>query len=155
LHIAPATLTDAHYLKSRLRQVDRAEVEAGTGRKAEEILPLSFSVSSVAYTVRETAEGNPIAMFGAAPSPHNSYLGVVWMLCTSKMSKVSKAFLKEMPTILNQLSLVFPDGLHNLALFHPSRDKYLRWIEKAGFTLDYDGILKRGEHHFIYFYRKP
>lgn len=151
MHISEATVADAHYLKSRLRASDRAELKA-TGRTPEETVPLAQAVSAACYTVRAEEGGKPLAMYGVAPTPELEYVGTVWMLCTAGVYKVSKSFLKEVPRILAGFMLLYPEGLHNVALLRKDNDVNLRWIKACGFT--FKDVVARNGHPFIYFIKE-
>jgi hypothetical protein len=149
--ITDATVADVHYLKTRLRASDRAELKA-LGKKPETVLPLAYEFSDVVYAVRETESGKPLAIFGVTPTAGTEGVGTVWMLCTPMIRKVSKSFLKQVPGILREFHELYPEGLHNIALFTQANRLNLKWIQSCGFSFG-ELVVSNGKP-FIYFFKK-
>lgn len=152
MHISPATLSDAYYLRTRLRVSDRREIHA-TGRSVKAVVPASYECSTKVYTVRAEEGGKPIAIYGVAPTPGQPEVGTVWMLSTHSIRLVSKSFFKQVPKILEEFQEIYPAGLHNLALLRDNKVT-LEWLHRLGFS--FGPIVEQNGNPFIYFhYRKP
>jgi hypothetical protein len=148
--VRPATLADAHYLKSRLRQADRAEVKAGTRRSPQEIVPLSFALSTACFAICKEGDDRPIALYGVSPQHEGPCKdGIVWMLCSPRIKEVSKSLLRSAPDLVRELQQYYPK-LHNVV--HARNATGVKWVRAAGFQLHY-ATLVNGEP-FIYFSTK-
>jgi hypothetical protein len=147
--IRPATLEDAVWLSSRLRSEDAREVETGTGRKPEEVLPESFQAAEECYTVRRVFEGklrpNPVALFGVASG------GIVWFLGSDEVRLCALSIVREAPVWLDYMSRRYPGGLWNFA---DSRNSlHVRWCHLTGFTLGAPVPIR--DVPFYYIHRPP
>jgi len=134
IDVRPATRADAEFIASNLRAEDRAEVEAATGRSPEEIVPLSFDLSTQCYAIRHASvsqvDDQPCAIFGVADDSEAG-LGIVWLLATDDVYAVRRSVLEIAPEYLDRLSAQYPLGLHN-AVDHRNL-LHLRWCLKSGF----------------------
>lgn len=90
--VRPAELLDVHYLASRLRAEDVVEIKAACGRRVGDVL--RECIRSGRSWVGVDAEG-PFGVFGVAPAPHESGVGVPWMLATERLEKHTLQFLRE------------------------------------------------------------
>lgn len=144
--IRDAYIEDAHYLKTRLRQADAAEVRAATGRRPEAIVPLSFELSVRKYVLQSDTDERPIAMYGVAPDPKVPDAGIVWMLCTPRIKEVSKSLLRAAPDLVRELQQHYPT-LHNIV--HARNLTSVRWVQSAGFEIG-GGIMLHSEPFFYF-----
>src|SRR5665213_1297046 len=118
-----AVLRDAVWVGARLRPEDEQEVRTVTGAAPRWAVPVAFRSSKKCTAMRYTdtlgrTDRHALAIFGVADDPHYPQLGSVWMLATPRISKVSVAFIKAAPTILDDLGAGYA-GLH-LSLIHIS-----------------------------------
>lgn len=135
IDVSPATRADAEYLASRLRAEDRAEVQTATGLSPEEVVPLSFDLSTQCYAIRRAspqADDHPCVIFGVADDPEVEGLGLVWLLASDEVSAVRASVLACAPHFLNAMSRDYPLGLYNHV---DDRNRlHLGWCMKTGFT---------------------
>jgi hypothetical protein len=135
LTVRPATLGDAEWIGARLRPEDKLEVETATGKPAVEVVPVSFSLSVEAYTVRLTTMGkvepDPCVLFGLCSHP-NVDLGIMWMVCTSEIHKAPFSIAREARFWIEHFQRLFPAGLSNLV--DARNGLHLRWLKILGFT---------------------
>jgi hypothetical protein len=127
--VRPANKADAIYLAPRLRQADRDECLAATGRTPEEELP--GSVLSNTYTILDPA-GVPIGLFGVHPLLTMPHVGAAWMVATDDLPKYARQFMTETPAWIDRLHEAFPVLVN---LVDARNTVHIKWIEWAGFTL--------------------
>lgn len=153
--IRPASFEDAIWLSSRLRAEDKQEIETGTGRSSQEIVPLSFALSTECYTVRRAVGDkllpDPVAIFGACPDATDPTRGIIWFLGTPDVRLCALSIVRESGYWLNHLSRPYGSGLFNYA---DSRNSlHLRWCQLTKFSLgepvDINGVA------FIPIHRAP
>lgn len=145
--IREATLKDAYYLRTRLRNADRKEVEIASGSKPEVIVPQAYENSTICNVICADEGSNPVGIYGVVPQPGIPNVGVVWLLATPGIRKVSKSFLQASPGIISGLCIAYPGGIHNIVWM--KNILHVKWIQAAGFKLGAMSI-HRGEP-FIYF----
>lgn len=127
INIRQATITDACYLCTRLRQQDQDEVQASHGVTGEQAVLLSFARAGISYVA--VLDGRPICLFGVTPAPYGGY---PWLLGTDAMEQLPvtffrtsrayiKAFLQEFGYLEN-----YVDARNTLSI------QWLRWL---GFTI--------------------
>lgn len=149
IEIRPATEGYAAYIGRNLREADEREVWAATGRLPSRVVVESFRISSRVFTAHRGGRELPYAIFGVADSHEDSRLGVVWMLCTTEVSRVPLETLKSGPEWLDRLSKDYPRGLHSLA--HKENLLHVRWCHLSGFE-ELGEVQHRG-HPFIHIHR--
>lgn len=155
LTIRPATREEAEWVGRNLREEDREEVIAGTGRAPEEVLPLSFDLSEHCYTIRLTGpdgkpEEHPAVIFGVAADPLYEGVGLVWLLATRAIARAPLSILKEASFWLDHFNRQYR-ALHNIV--YARNDLHLRWLQLTGFQLR-DTVQHNG-HDYIYAVRFP
>ena len=116
-------------LAPALREADKQEIYATSGKSGLEGLRLSYDASPVRYSIMEGEE--PVAMFGVCPDSDNS--GVVWLLASDALKHRSTQFLRE--------SKKYIDTLHeeaNADLLWNLTDKrnvvHHKWLRWCGFS---------------------
>lgn len=136
LTIRPATLEDAQWLSTNLREDDVREIETASGRSPQEVVPLSFRVSSECYTIRFTdstgrIEDKPVAIFGVSSDPEPGW-GVMWLLGTTGIRRGSLSIIREATKWLDHWNEKYPKGIHNIV--DTRNDLHVRWLQLMGFS---------------------
>lgn len=119
---------DVPVLAATLRDADRDEVLAASGRTPLEALTDGLRWSSPAYTLVD-GEGTPIAMLGVVPL--DDLAGSVWLLGTDGIQKESIRFLRGSRLGLQKLHEVRP-VLTNAV--DARNTLHIRWLQWLGFT---------------------
>jgi hypothetical protein len=153
IRITPAQSWEAHYVASHLRPEDEQECLAASGKKPQQALMEAFKLSKQVYAIRPQqglmVELNPVALFGVCDYPAMPQWGLVWLLGTTSLSRVSRSIMHEAPHWLDLMGKGFKSGLHTLS---DSRNAlHQRWLLRNRFeplgTIDHDGV------PFIYYQR--
>jgi hypothetical protein len=138
LHITPATKEEAEWLAPRLREMDKKEVWASSGKSPEEVLPLSWELSTKSgkcYTIRGRDNTDPIAIFGVAdgsiPTEHYR-TGVLWMLGTPGVEGEAIQVCRAAGPWIEYLGEDF-DFLWNVVW--NENKLHLRWLSWLGFDV--------------------
>ncbi len=126
--IRPARAADVELI--RLRAEDTAEVTCGGFRSGLEALQASHAASTLAWTM--LIDHQPIAMGGCAGSPLGA-IGTPWLLTSSQVETLPRAFVREVGAKACQLLELYP-RLENWVLADYSRA--CRFLEILGFSLD-------------------
>lgn len=112
-----------------MRQADRDEVAAASGKTPAEALVYSLRKSSVAYTA--LVNGVPEVMFGVGDINILAGVGAPWLLGTEAVERHYVAFLRGSVKWRNQLLRRYP-VMRN---FVDDRNKAAkRWLKWLGFT---------------------
>ena len=128
VEIRPATVEDA--LALVLRQADREEVEALTGRDAREALVESVVRSAAAWA--GLANGELVCLFGVVPVSLVGVTGIPWLLGSDAVTRYGRPFLRRNRAYLREMLREFPvlrkvvDARNTVSI---------RWLEWLGFTL--------------------
>ena len=137
--VIPAELVHAQYLATHLREQDKLELQASSGKDPVHILLESIAISDVAWVA--LYEGNPCAVWGVCKLDGNR--GGAWLLGTEAMyvnkretMRLSRRFVKEMHKRYDILCN-FVDERNTVSC---------RWLDALGFnalfTTEY-GVEKR------------
>lgn len=138
LTLETPTAAHIHYVADRMRQADRDEVEAMSGRSPLDALEYSVSKSSGAWCV--LFDGIPAAIFGVGDISVLTGTGAPWMLGTDEVERHFRPFLKTSISFRDQLLQRYS----TLRNFVDVRNVVsIRWLEWLGFTL-LDPITVRG-----------
>lgn len=119
-HIAPIAI--------HMRQADRDEVKAASGKSPFEALEYSLEKSSVARTV--LVDGVPAGMFGCGDLNILLGIGCPWLLGTDDLMLERRAFLRASVDWRNQLLSRYA-VLRNL--IDDRNDVSIRWLRWLGF----------------------
>lgn len=114
-------------LAANLRQADVDEIAASIGLTPEEAIRLSVHYSSHGYVVLD-ADREPIAMFGAVPSPVPG-AGIMWMLGTDGIKRNARDIARHSRPHLDRLNQTYP-YLWNYVDARNVTSR--RWLEWAG-----------------------
>jgi len=128
VEIRPATVEDAPALV--LRQADREEVEALTGRDAREALVESVVRSAAAWA--GLANGELVCLFGVVPVSLVGVTGIPWLLGSDAVTRYGRPFLRRNRAYLREMLREFP-VLRNVV--DARNTVSIRWLEWLGFTL--------------------
>ena len=128
VEIRPATVEDA--LALVLRQADREEVEALTGRDAREALVESVVRSAAAWA--GLANGELLCLFGVVPVSLVGVTGIPWLLGSDAVTRYGRPFLRRNRVYLREMLREFP-VLRNVV--DARNTVSIRWLEWLGFTL--------------------
>ncbi len=129
--VRASTIEDAIYLAPRLREADRAECLAASGKPPEEILPGAIRPDIISFT-QVAPSGRPMGIFGVTPMRLIPHVGVVWMLATPELEQHSRQVLRECRGWVDRLHEHFPVLVN---LVDARNAVHIRWIEWCGFTL--------------------
>ncbi len=124
--VRPATPRDAYALSPRLRKADLDEIQAASGDTPETVLRRGIEHGR-AYSIVNT-KGEILGIFGVGTVAPR--VGVVWLLGSDDLTKISYIFLRESRVWLRKLF----DGHDLLANVIDARNTlHIRWLRWLGF----------------------
>ena len=130
IQIIPARAAHIRTIAKRMRQADRDEVLAASGRSPGQALVFSLRKSSVSWTA--LVDGRPEVMFGVGDLNILARVGAPWLLGTDAVEIHSVAFLRRSRGFTDQLLRRY-SVLRN---FVDDRNTVsIRWLRWLGFTL--------------------
>jgi hypothetical protein len=136
----------ADHIATNLRACDLDEIEAMGAVSAERALRTSVELSSHAWAVLGR-DGEPVAMFGAAPHPLPG-VGIVWMLGTEGITREALGIGRATRRYFDELNAAYAI----LWNFIDTRNTAsLRWLRWGGFQLVGERMF--GPHPFHIFAR--
>lgn len=140
-NVRASTQHDVEFILGKgLRAQDQLELDS-MGIDTRQALEHGLKYSKPG-SLTVTVSSNPAAMFGVSPMLPGC--GLVWLLGTEDILKVSTQFLRESRKWLDHISSEY-DMVGNMV--HESNSVSIRWLKWLGFTF----LSKRG--HFIEFAR--
>jgi hypothetical protein len=139
LVIRPASRAEAIEISARLRSEDKQEAETATGNTVSAALAYSFDISQEVYTIRFTADGAPVAIFGIAER-------APWFLCTPEALTAKRAIRDETRRRFDGWKAQF-GTIWNL--MDCRNTQHVRWAKDLGVTLHH--TIKLNGHDFIFF----
>lgn len=122
---------DALYVGARLRDADRAEVLALTGRDPTQVLRESVMDSAMAWA--GCVDGLPACLFGVVPVSLAGVTGTPWLLGTDVVLGYSRAFLRRNKEYVGQMLAAFPI-LRNVV--DARNEVSIQWLKWLGFKID-------------------
>lgn len=129
-YVAETTLADIVNLSFTMRDEDKAELLASSGRTPRESLEEAFSSSTLCYSIF-TDDHLLVGIFGVAPNPFDSSLGHPWLLATDLLPTIRKSFLRECHAYVAKLS----EGFQLLVNCCDKRNVvHIKWLKWLGFT---------------------
>lgn len=140
IEIVPAVPDHIDPIADRMRQTDRDEVLAASGRDPRSALEFSLRKSSIAHTA--LIDGVPEVMFGVGDVNILTRTGGPWLLGTDAIDRHWVSFLRGSIGSLAQLSARY-DVLINLVDDRQSAS--IRWLRWLGFTVE-EPIIAGVEH---------
>ena len=147
LEVFVATRSDAEYIGSAsdLRELDREEIYAATGKPPEEVVPMSFDISAECYVLVEmedygTRVSMPVAIFGVGPSASITIdgtartVGTIWLIARDAAADEDNArdFLRLSKPWVENLAENY-DALANYV--YAKNEVHIRWLEWCGFYI--------------------
>lgn len=143
--VRPATLADAAFLSTRLRDADVAEIKALTTEAP--VVSLSQGVKAGRCWVGVDGEG-AAGIFGVAPSPMRG-VGHPWMMATDRLENHQRQFLRECGRRIADMHRDFPT-LTNVV--DARNYVHIKWLAWCGFEfirlLPRFGVEQRPFYHF-------
>ncbi|RJT42009.1 DUF2833 domain-containing protein [Mesorhizobium waimense] len=144
IRIVPARAAHVRSIARRMRQADRDEVSAASGRSPADALIFSLRKSSHAWTA--LIDGVPEVMFGVGDINVLAGVGAPWLLGTDAVDRHYVAFLRRSVGFRDQLLRRYSTLRNFVDVRNRASIRWLRWL---GFTLS-DPIEYRG-HEFRLF----
>ena len=147
-YLTPTTVEDIDYLSPRLRQADKDECFAATGKPVRDALYTGYLAGDITLTLR-TSTGLRVGVCGVVPSPTMD-AGVVWMTATDDIYQHQMTFLRRSKAALDYLA----EDYFLLYNYVDARNTlHIRWLKWMGFTFinkhtDY-GAEKRLFYEFL------
>jgi hypothetical protein len=128
-HERLATMADAEYLSTRLRQSDLMELRAGSGSTPLEALTLGLQLSEPPL-VAVTDDDRPLFMFGAG-SIEPGLVGCIWLLGTDEMLQHRVWFVRRM----RKWAKAFNDRWPILCNYVDERNEvHIKWLQSIDCT---------------------
>ncbi len=144
IQIVPARPSHIRTIARRMRQADRDEIAAASGRSPGSALVFSLRKSSAAWTA--IVDGQPEVMFGVGDINILAGVGAPWLLGTDAVEKHYIQFLRKSVSFRDQL-LARYSVLRN---FVDARNKAsIRWLKWLGFQFS-EPIDFRGHPFFMF-----
>ena len=128
IEIIPAEASHLEHIAAVLRQADRDEVTALTGRDVLSVVTESFERSSVCMVA--LVDGRPEVIFGAGDLSVLTRLGAPWLLGSDAIKKHRSVFLRLSRHWLEQLFERY-STLRNIV--DCRNDVAIRWLRWLGF----------------------
>jgi len=120
-----ATLNDAKYLSTRLRDCDVEEIKASHNISPHTALILGVVNSTLPLAVID--KHKPVAMFGVVPEED---VGLIWFLGSEQLKDVSLPFLRECRDVVK----MFNNKHKLLANFvYAKNELHIKWLRWCGF----------------------
>jgi hypothetical protein len=130
-YVRPAVLDDAVRLAPLLREEDKKEIWAYTGKEPYEALLNGVLLSDVVHTV-VASNHVPIAIFGVLTHQKWSEVGVVWLLGTPLLKEYRMQFLRNSRDWVQWMHQKWPI-LHNYV--YAENRLHITWLKWLGFKL--------------------
>jgi hypothetical protein len=118
---------DVGYVARKMRDADRREVAAATGREPFEALETSIYMSRIACSIVDATDV-PVAIFGVAEA--DDVTGIVWLLGTDDLTrgKLGRQFLRECRFYLDRLHDHWPLLTNCVDERNTVHASWLRWV---------------------------
>lgn len=133
IQIIEGSLAHVMQVAHNLRDIDRLELEItgeATGRGPVAAVLHGWSIST--YKRVFMADGEPIVVYGVAPSPFGDGDGCPWMVATDSITLVPRAFLKASRSEIERMRMGWRD-LRNAT--HKDNTVSLQWLRWLGFRI--------------------
>ena len=121
-------LDDIVSLAPNLRYEDVREVET-LGRTPEQSLLSGYLYGKLCRSIIDKY-GQVVGMYGVVPADDKT--GLVWMLGSGGLKKISTAFLKESRTEVEKMNNLLP---HLWNIIDSRNELHLKWLKWCGFTI--------------------
>lgn len=127
--VVPASEEHARWLGPRLREEDRREVAAASGRDPTDVL-LAGLGGDVCLTGL-SPEGEPMTMGGVYPDPEDEWAGQIWLLASPVILRHQITFLRRSRELLGALDTRYRLLWNRVDARNEVHMKWIRWM---GFT---------------------
>jgi len=128
IEIRPTQAGDAELLAARLRDADRAELEACGFDDMLAPIAGSVGVSTLCWTA--LVDDQVACVLGVSPLEGDT--GSPWMLGTPLLDQHARVLVRLTPVYIERMLGVFP---HLLNYVHAGNTTSVRWLRRLGFTL--------------------
>lgn len=137
--------------KLELREQDKEELLASTGKKQKQALLESLFGSKYTWVV--IIEGKIEAVFGLGENVSPPF-GIPWFLASNKVNLFSYTFAKESKKFVDKVLPLYYPTMCNL-VYANNKDS-IKWLKWLGFTVEEDNPihLKNPDNPFYKFYRR-
>lgn len=147
-YLRPTTVDDVAFLAPNLRQADREECLAATGREPLGPLLDGLRMGDKTYTM-VAPTGVPVGLLGVGKSIIPD-AGVIWLSATPDIEKYQITFLRHSKAVLKQLQQDYL-VLHNCV--DARNELHIKWLKWMGFTFiakhEKWGVQQRPFHEFV------
>ncbi len=127
-YVRKATLEDLPYLVENLREADKKEIYASSGKTPQESLSEAFGIPNIGIWVG-VYKDSPEIIFGV--SKHEIYdIGFPWMVCTDRLKDSPREFVSKCKKWVQGFSLQFPLLVN---FVHAENELHIRWLKWCGF----------------------
>ena len=128
-YLRPTTVEDVMFLAPNLRQADRNECLAATGREPLGILLDGLRLADKTMTM-VAPTGIPVGIVGVGKSAVED-AGSIWLCATDDIEKYQMTFLRNSKQVLKQLQQEYL-VLHNFA--DARNELHITWLRWMGFS---------------------
>jgi len=135
-----ATLQDCWSLGTKLREEDKAEIRASSGRTPTLALMSAWDNSGLPLTIyaEDDVESIRVGMWGVVPTPGEPMAGAIWMMALPELRLAKMSFLRVSVGYVDVLNDHYP-VLYNTV--DARNTLHLKWLRWTGFT-----FIQRHEH---------
>ena len=123
-YIKVATLEEAKFLSTRLRQEDIDECKANANVTPLEALVNGVKYSHLPFTVYNN--DNPVMIMGVIP--HGKNLGMIWLLSSPEIQNFPIAFLRSSKGVLDCYNKSFPILYNYIDARNTLHMNWLKWL---------------------------
>ena len=120
-----ATLEEANYLSTRLRQEDIDECRANANVTPLVALTIGVQNSHLPFAVYNDKH-NPVMIMGVIPQGKN--LGMIWLLSSPEISNMPLTFLRHCKKVLECYNQTFPVLYNYIDARNTLHLKWLKWL---------------------------
>lgn len=131
IEITWPTQDHADYIATHLREIDRIEAWALHRLSPTMAVHGSLFLSEHSYTV--LIDDKPVLIYGVQPESLVSDTGVVWLLATDDISKITKTFIKQSRATFLELIRDY-EVVYNYV--YMNNKIALRWLKWLGFSIE-------------------
>lgn len=144
-----ADRNDFRLMKRIIREEDRQELEASSGKRYEEIIDKTRDVTD--FAVAGYYDGKLIAIFGVRSVTAVTKTGAIWMFGTKFLPKNQRVFLRHCKRCVEVMLENYPIVFNYVDARNTMIINWLKWI---GFTFDSVGPYGPNKIPFYKFYMK-
>ena len=147
-HFRAAKADDVYVLYPNIREVDVEEVKATIGLDINDGLMASYLTSDETFTM-VADDSDLLGMFGISKTA-DPMISVVWMLCTERLQKYSKTFIK-----LSKQWVIEQNKKHSILMNYVDARNItsIKWLKHLGFVLinrvEEFGVGKKPFYEFV------